>query len=336
MLETILNRHLGPQLNPNEAISHPNVFPRKRTNSLAFFLTTILLISCADIAAASRINPPDKESPNKSNSSPTAETPTAVNNQIDDSTAMELYTQWLESTHGARSASLVDHNNDLATSEGFSNFKETLTRIDEINTNPNIQWTAGLTDTANLPASKHYPLMNTYVEPAPPPNATSTSRWATVVYNGPSVVDYWSTGKVTPIRSQGSCGACWAFSTIATIESKIMISGGPATDLSEQFLVNCDVASHGCEGGYLTTAMDMIQQKGVPLETDVPFVEADSTCTLQQPLRVNVSGWGQTTRYFSSSIMAAVLKYGPVSFIFDVAPDFELYKSKFIRDIFTS
>ncbi len=266
---------------------------------------------CIHSAAAARPGPVDKTSPNGSN--PSEAGPSA----LDESTAMELYSQWLESANGARSAITIDN-------QGFANFKETLTRIEEINGNPGTQWTAGLNSGANLPASKHYPLM---AIPFPPPsdsNATSSGRQGTK-YTFPPTVDWVAAGKTTSVKAQGQCGACWAFSTLAAVESKLMILGGPATDLSEQALINCETQSLGCRGGYLSKGLDYVQNSGVPTESAVPYQETQNACTTAPPT-VKISGWGQTQSQTASAIMAAVAKQ-PVTFIFDVAPDFTLYKS---------
>lgn len=66
----------------------------------------------------------------------------------------------------------------------------------------------------------------------------------------PSSYDLGSLGYLTPVRHQGNCGACWTFSTMAALESSILMAGGPQRDLSENDLKN----HHGfernpCEGG---------------------------------------------------------------------------------------
>ncbi|MDR0907176.1 MAG: aminopeptidase, partial [Rikenellaceae bacterium] len=42
---------------------------------------------------------------------------------------------------------------------------------------------------------------------------------------------------VTSVKNQASSGTCWSFSTLAFLESEILIAGGPETDLSPMFVV---------------------------------------------------------------------------------------------------
>lgn len=43
-----------------------------------------------------------------------------------------------------------------------------------------------------------------------------------------------SKGAVTPVRNQKECGACWAFSTVETIETMNFLKTGILQDLSVQ------------------------------------------------------------------------------------------------------
>lgn len=67
----------------------------------------------------------------------------------------------------------------------------------------------------------------------------------------PSNVDWRPTGNVSPVRDQKTCGSCWAFSTISSLESAFSIKNKvtPTQPLSIQYLVDCDITNKGCLGG---------------------------------------------------------------------------------------
>jgi len=69
-------------------------------------------------------------------------------------------------------------------------------------------------------------------------------------------VDWVKNGVVNPIKNQGQCGSCWAFSTVGTLESAYKISTGKLYSLAEQQLVDCDRSDDGCSGGWPHTAYD--------------------------------------------------------------------------------
>ena len=62
-----------------------------------------------------------------------------------------------------------------------------------------------------------------------------------LLQNMPSVLDWRTTGKVTPVKNQGGCGSCWAFAGVGAIESRLLIEEklnintmAEPLDLSEQ------------------------------------------------------------------------------------------------------
>ena len=54
----------------------------------------------------------------------------------------------------------------------------------------------------------------------------------------PEPVD-WAGKAVAPVRNQGNCGSCWAFSDIGALEGLHAISSGKIDVYSPQQLVDC-------------------------------------------------------------------------------------------------
>ena len=51
--------------------------------------------------------------------------------------------------------------------------------------------------------------------------------------NIPASVDWTTQGAVTPVKNQGQCGSCWAFSTTGAVEGAEFIATGKLTSYSE-------------------------------------------------------------------------------------------------------
>merc|ERR1719253_2128734 len=81
--------------------------------------------------------------------------------------------------------------------------------------------------------------------------------------------DWRDEGAVTPVKDQGQCGSCWAFSTVESIESAALVQGLSTKDDpfigAPQELVSCDKGSdEGCNGGLPANAFKYLRT--TPLE----------------------------------------------------------------------
>jgi C1A family cysteine protease len=77
-----------------------------------------------------------------------------------------------------------------------------------------------------------------------------------------SSFDWRSYGAVTPVKNQGYCGSCWAFSATETIESAYYLKGHALTEFSVEQIVQCDTTDYGCSGGWPYNAYKYVESAG--------------------------------------------------------------------------
>eukprot|EP01035_Chromulina_nebulosa_P020611 gene20611-26723_t len=94
----------------------------------------------------------------------------------------------------------------------------------------------------------------------------------------PDSVDWTVAGAVTEVKNQGSCGSCWAFSAIGSLESAYYLKTGKLKEFSEQQIVSCDTGDYGCNGGWMDTAFEYVQSAGgLASEIDYPYTSSPGT-----------------------------------------------------------
>jgi len=132
-------------------------------------------------------------------------------------------------------------------------------------------------------------------------------------------VDWTTKGAVTPVKNQGNCGSCWAFSTTGSVEGANAIATGKLVSVSEQELVSCDHGGDlGCRGGLMDNAFKyIIQNKGIDTEDDYPYTAAGGvggTCdtTKEAKHAVTIDGFQDVPQNSEKALAQAVTKQ-PVS-----------------------
>ncbi|XP_073034606.1 senescence-specific cysteine protease SAG39-like [Primulina eburnea] len=148
----------------------------------------------------------------------------------------------------------------------------------------------------------------------------------------PPSIDWRKKGAVTPVKDQGQCGSCWAFSAIAATEGINKLSTSKLISLSEQEIVDCDRTSNdqGCEGGYMEDAFEFItKNKGVASESTYPYSAADGTCNKNKEAShaAKISGFEKVPTNSEAALVKAVA-HQPVSVSIDASGmSFQFYSS---------
>ena len=144
----------------------------------------------------------------------------------------------------------------------------------------------------------------------------------------PSVIDYRVADKVvSPVKDQGQCGSCWAFSSAESIEGQLGLNGH-RINVSTQNFVDCVSLDYGCGGGWMDDALAYAEKTGVETDHDYPY-----TATSSQDCQANASqATIRPTVYVDippndDALRRALLVLGPVSIALDATYNFQMYNA---------
>lgn len=151
----------------------------------------------------------------------------------------------------------------------------------------------------------------------------------------PDSMNYVDQGAVNPIREQGLCNSCWAFSTVATIESHIKLKYEKLVQLSPQYLIDCDSSGEnkGCSIGFADLAIEYIQYNGIANKITYPYAAGEGKCNIVAPKSpYNVMGIEQVPFGSDSDLLNALGNAGPITAKIYASPNFTKYKSGVFND----
>ncbi|KAH1038379.1 hypothetical protein J1N35_040122 [Gossypium stocksii] len=210
----------------------------------------------------------------------------------------------------------------------FQIFKQNVARIDSFNAANNKPYKLGVNQFADL-TNQEFTASRNGFKGHMCSNTATTFKYenATAL---PATVNWRKKGAVTPVKDQGQCGCCWAFSAVAAVEGVTKLTTGNLISLSEQELVDCDTKGEdqGCEGGLMDDAFQFIEKnKGLTTESIYPYKGVDGTCNSNEEANhaAKINGFEDVPANSEDALQKAVANQ-PVSVAIDAGGfDFQFY-----------
>lgn len=138
-------------------------------------------------------------------------------------------------------------------------------------------------------------------------------------------------------RKQGTCGSCYAFSSISSLESRlrIMTDLKDSTTFSTQHIISCNFYTQGCEGGYAILVGKFLNEFEILPESCLPYESAETQCSKRcdnkyVKKRYYVSSYHYVGGYYGASsevlMMKEIRARGPIPSNINIPWSFSFYR----------
>ncbi|XP_048738617.1 dipeptidyl peptidase 1-like [Ostrea edulis] len=167
-----------------------------------------------------------------------------------------------------------------------------------------------------------------------PKPASASEKVKRIAEKLPETWDWRDSGFVSPVRNQGGCGSCYAFSSLGMNEARwrLRTNNTQQPVFSTQDIVECSEYSQGCEGGFpYLIGGKYAEDFGLVDEKCNPYKGKDGKCSTQQSCPRQYSYRYQYVGGFYGAcneelMMINLVKNGPMAVSFEVYNDFMSYK----------
>jgi len=144
------------------------------------------------------------------------------------------------------------------------------------------------------------------------------------VRDAPASLDWRLYGAVSPVKDQATCGSCWSFGSVGSLEGTLFLYTGQMVRLSQQALMDCSwgFGNNGCDGGEDWRVYQfMMKHGGIPTEESYgPYLGQDGYCHFNQSdIGLKIKGWVNVTSGDVDALKVAIASHGPVSVAIDAA-----------------
>ena len=222
------------------------------------------------------------------------------------------------------------YSSDAEYTHRFRIFRENLSYI-RVSNSQQLDWTLGANAFTDMTTEEFQSRMTGLV-PSRAVRSATDFKYVSI----PNTVDWTLQNAVTPVKDQGSCGSCWAFSAVGAIESAWFLAGNALTPLSEQQLVDCSrsYGNEGCNGGWMDDGFHYVQDHGITTEVNYPYKAVDETCnsTAAAKTAARITSYTEVTANSPVALETAIAQQ-PVSVAVNANIQWQLYKSGTIKSL---